>query len=62
MLAIPPETLADTGLTEGQTVTLRSRPGHLEIEPEDVPDEDVTAFTSRFVERYREALRQLADL
>jgi len=60
MLAIPSEVLAEAGLREGQSVTLRSQPGRLEVEATDMPDQRVAAFAARFSERYREALQELA--
>jgi antitoxin component of MazEF toxin-antitoxin module len=62
MLSIPSETLEESGFQEGQTVVLRSRFGHIEVEPAEGPDAEVAAFTARFVSRYREALQRLADL
>jgi len=61
MLPIPPELLRESGLASGQSVRLRSRPGHIEIEPAETPGTEVVAFAQRFARRYRRALAQLAD-
>lgn len=62
MVPIPPECLEESGFREGQIVRIRPRFGGIELEPEpdDLPNADVAAFTARFVERYRDALKRLA--
>jgi len=61
MLPLPPEMLTESGLTAGDVVLLRSRPGHIEIQRTEGPDLEVAAFAARFAARYREALAGLDD-
>ena len=62
MVPIPPELLEESGLQAGQVVRLRSRFGHIDLEADEGPDPEVAAFAARFVDRYRDALKQLAEL
>jgi len=64
MLAMPPETLAESGFEEGQLMRIRSQRGRIEVEPDVdvVPDAEIVAFAARFTDRYREALSRLAEL
>lgn len=62
MVPIPPEMLRESGFEEGQVLQLRSRFGHIDLEPEHGPDAEVAAFARRFTRQYREALTRLAEL
>jgi antitoxin component of MazEF toxin-antitoxin module len=62
MVPIPPEALQESGFREGDVVQLRARLGHIDLDSDHGPDAEVAAFAARFTERYREALRRLADL
>jgi antitoxin component of MazEF toxin-antitoxin module len=59
MVPLPPEMLAEAGLSVGQAVRLRSRRGAIAIEAMDVPASGVVTFAARFVDRYREDLSRL---
>jgi hypothetical protein len=43
-------------------VAIRSRPGHVDLDPAGVPDKRLVDLTARFTERYREDLAELGDL
>lgn len=60
MLPLPPEVLEDAGLAVDTTVVIRSRRGHVEIEPEAAPDSDAMAFMDSFLAEYGEAMEKLA--
>lgn len=60
MLPLPPEVLQEAGLTVDDAVVIRSRLGHLEIEPEITPDPDALAFMEAFLAEYGEAMAKLA--
>ncbi len=62
MVPIPPELLQESGFKQGQVVRLRSRLGHIDLDSDEGPDAEIAAFAARFTERYREALRRLAEL
>jgi antitoxin component of MazEF toxin-antitoxin module len=59
MLPLPPQMLTESGLAAGDVVKLRSRPGHIELEPAEGGDLEVAAFAARFMHRYRDALARL---
>ena len=61
MVPLPPDMLKETGLAEGEEVTLRSHGNSIEIEPAQAPDLAVVEFAKRFTERYRTALARLAQ-
>ena len=42
-------------------VVITSRPGHIDLDPAGMPDKRLADFTSRFTERYRKDLAELAD-
>jgi antitoxin component of MazEF toxin-antitoxin module len=60
MVPLPPEILQDAGLTEGDSVVIRSSPGQVQIEAEAVPDPDALEFLDAFLTEYREAMAKLA--
>jgi antitoxin component of MazEF toxin-antitoxin module len=60
MVPLPPEVLAHAGLRVNDSVVIRSRPGHVEIEPEAGPDRDALAFMEDFLADYGEAMAKLA--
>ena len=61
MLAIPHEILEESGLAEGVSVVVRSRPGGgFQVEPEGLSPEFV-AWVHRNLERFDAAYRDLAD-
>ena len=60
MVPLPPEVLEEAGLAVDTTVIIRSRRGHVEIEPEAAPDSDALAFMDAFLAEYAEAMAQLA--
>jgi hypothetical protein len=61
MLAIPPEILDETGLSEGANVVVRSRPGGVfQVEPEGLSPEFMS-WVYRNLERFDAAYRELAD-
>jgi len=60
MVPLPPEVLEESGLTVDTTVVIRSRHGHVEIEPEAAPDSDAMAFMDSFLAEYAEAMAKLA--
>jgi hypothetical protein len=63
MIALPPETIAESGFKEGMELAIESRPGHVDLDPAGAPgDRWLADFTARFTERYREDLAELADL
>jgi len=62
MIPLPPETISESGFKAGMVVAIRSRPGHVDLDPASVPDKRVVDFTARFTERYREDLAELGDL
>jgi antitoxin component of MazEF toxin-antitoxin module len=61
MLPLPPEILQDAGLSEGDSVLIRSSPGHVRIEAEAAPDSDAMEFMDAFLGEYREAMAKLAQ-
>jgi len=61
MLALPPEILEDSGLTEGDSVVIRASPGQVRIEAAAAPDPDAMEFMDAFLAEYREAMAKLAD-
>ena len=62
MLPIPPEVLEELGLSVGQDVVISSEEGRLRIEPSvPRPSAEAVEFMSSFVEKYDEAMRNLAD-
>ncbi len=61
MLPIPPEMLEEMSLTVGQDVLLSSEGSGLRVEPATPrPSSDAVEFMSRFMNRYNEAMRNLA--
>ena len=62
MIPLPPETISESGFSEGMEVAIASRPGHVELEPAGVPDRSLIEFAAKFTNRYREDLAELADL
>lgn len=60
MVPLPPEILQDAGLVVDATVVIRSRHGHVEIEPEAAPDKDAMEFMDSFLAEYGEAMEKLA--
>jgi hypothetical protein len=62
MIPLPPETIFESGFKAGMEVAIGSRPGHVDLDPADIPDTWVVEFTARFTERYREDLAELAEL
>jgi antitoxin component of MazEF toxin-antitoxin module len=61
MLPIPPEMLAEVGLGAGQDVVLSSEDGSIRIGPSSPrPSPDAVEFMARFVDKYDEAMRNLA--
>jgi antitoxin component of MazEF toxin-antitoxin module len=62
MVPLPPETLSESGFKVGMEVAIRSRPGHVDLDPAGVRDERLVDLTARFTERYREDLAELGDL
>ena len=61
MLPIPPEILRDAGLAVDDSVVIRSRMGHVEIEREAGPDPDAMSFMDDFLAEYSEAMAKLAS-
>ena len=61
MVPLPPEVLQEAGLSVNDSVVIRSRPGHVEIESESAPDPDAQAFMDDFLAEYREAMAKLAQ-
>lgn len=61
MVPLPPEVLKEAGLAVDTTVVIRSRRGHVEIEPEAAPDSDAMAFMDSFLAEYGEAMAKLAQ-
>lgn len=61
MVPLPPEVLKAAGLAVDTTVVIRSRRGHVEIEPEAAPDSDAMAFMDSFLAEYGEAMAKLAQ-
>jgi hypothetical protein len=51
---------AHAGLVVDATVVIRSRRGHVEIEPEAAPDSDAMAFMDSFLVEYADAMEKLA--
>ena len=61
MLPIPPEVLEDMSLKDGQDVLLSYAEGVMQVEPSAPrPSPDAVEFMSRFVEKYDEAMNNLA--
>jgi antitoxin ChpS len=62
MLPIPPEMLEEMSLEVGQDVLLSSEGGIIQIEPSvPRPSHAAVEFMARFVGRYDEAMRNLAQ-
>jgi hypothetical protein len=61
MITLPPPTVSEAGFKEGMNVVITSRPGHIDLDPAGMPDKRLADFTSRFTERYRKDLAELAD-
>lgn len=62
MLPIPPEMLEEMGLKVGQNVTLSSEGTAIRVEPTTPrPSADAVEFMARFVGKYDEAMRNLAQ-
>ena len=61
MVPLPPEVLQEAGLAVDSQVVIRSRPGHVDIEPEGGPDADAMEFLDSFLAEYGEAMAKLAD-
>jgi antitoxin component of MazEF toxin-antitoxin module len=61
MLPLPPEILQDAGLSEGDSVVIRSSRGQVRIEAEAAPDPDAVEFMDAFLAEYREAMAKLAE-
>ena len=59
MVPLPPEILQEAGLVVDSTVLIRSRRGHVEIEPQAAPDTDAIAFMNSFLTEYHEAMEKL---
>lgn len=60
MVPLPPEILQEAGLVVDASVVIRSRRGHVEIEPEATPDPDAMEFMDSFLSEYSEAMGKLA--
>jgi antitoxin component of MazEF toxin-antitoxin module len=60
MVPLPPEILQEAGLVVDASVVIRSRRGHVEIEPEAKPDTDAMEFMDSFLSEYSEAMEKLA--
>lgn len=60
MVPLPPEVLEESGLAVDAEVTIRSRRGHVEIEPTGGPDPDAMQFMDSFLAEYGEAMEKLA--
>jgi hypothetical protein len=61
MISLPSKTISEAGFKEGMDVVITSRPGHIDLDPVGIPDKRLADFTSRFTERYRKDLAELAD-
>jgi antitoxin component of MazEF toxin-antitoxin module len=61
MVPLPPEVLQEAGLAVDSQVVIRSRPGHVDIEPERGPDAGAMEFLDSFLAEYGEAMAKLAD-
>lgn len=62
MLPIPPEMLEEMSLEVGQDVLLSSEGGVIQIEPSvSRPSREAVEFASRFMGKYDEAMRNLAQ-
>lgn len=62
MLPIPPEMLEEMSLNAGQDVLLSSEGNVIKIEPSAPrPSPDAVEFMSRFMKKYDEAMRNLAQ-
>lgn len=61
-LTIPAEMARELGLSAEDEVRVRSEDGRMVVERAvERPPEDVAAFMARFMEKYGEALRNLAN-
>ena len=60
MVPLPPEILQEAGLVVDATVVIRSRQGHVEIEPEAAPDQDAMGFMDSFLAEYGDAMEKLS--
>ncbi len=62
MLPIPPEMLEEMSLEVGQDVLLSSEGGVIQIEPSvPRPSREAVEFMARFIGKYDEAMRNLAQ-
>jgi antitoxin component of MazEF toxin-antitoxin module len=61
MISLPLEIISEAGFKEGMDLVITSRPGHIDLDPAGMPDKRLAEFTSRFTERYRKDLAELAD-
>lgn len=62
MIPLPPETMTEAGFGPDMEIAISSSPGHVELQPADTPDRQLVEFAARFTERYREDLKELAEL
>jgi antitoxin component of MazEF toxin-antitoxin module len=60
LISLPAKAISEAGFKEGMDVVLTSRPGHIDLDPAGMPDKRLADFTSRFTERYRKDLADLA--
>jgi len=60
VVAIPPEMLDESGLSEGASVIMRSREGRIELERADLSS-DFLQWVRRNLDQYDSAYRELAD-
>jgi len=61
MISLPPATVSEAGFKEGTAVVITARRGHVDLDRAGMPDKRLADFTSRFTERYRKDLAELAD-
>jgi hypothetical protein len=61
MISLPPKVISEAGFKEGMELVITSKPGHIDLDPAGIPDKELAGFTSRFTERYRKDLAELAD-
>jgi len=60
VVAIPPQMLEESGLSEGASVVIRSREGRIELERADLSS-DFLQWVRRNLDQYDSAYRELAD-